>query len=145
MQCCLRCFRGPSIVSCSIMKVGPGGAGKLFALGLLIHGGVATEGFPAWDLARVRVYGVLQRIAVCFLMASLLAIFVPESRLPKPEVGDHSHSACLARRCCMDRPWHFYSSFRPRDSKLCNISWPYMHKRQRSLSILTCQPLLWAL
>jgi hypothetical protein len=65
-----------------------GGAGKLFALGLLIHGGVSSEGhFPVWDLSRLRTYGVLQRIALCFLLASLLVLYVPESRLPKIEVG----------------------------------------------------------
>lgn len=59
-------------------------AAKLFALGLLIQGGVASDGhFPVWDLARLRLFGVLQRIAVCFLCASLLVLYVPESNLPK--------------------------------------------------------------
>ena len=61
--------------------------GKLFALGVLIQGGVASEGhFPVWDLARLRVFGVLQRIAICFLCASLLVLYVPECQLPKLEV-----------------------------------------------------------
>lgn len=62
------------------------GAGKLFALGLFIQGGAATEAFPMWDLARLRIFGVLQRIAVCFLLASLLVLYVPESRMPVLEV-----------------------------------------------------------
>lgn len=65
-----------------------GNAGKLFALGLLIQGGVSSEGhFPVWDLSRLRTFGVLQRIALCFLLASLLVLYVPESRLPKLVVG----------------------------------------------------------
>ena len=39
-----------------------------------------------WDLARLRIFGVLQRIAVCFLLASLLVLYVPESRMPVVEV-----------------------------------------------------------
>ena len=51
-------------------------AGKLFALGVLIQGGVASEGhFPVWDLARLRVFGVLQRIALAYCAASLLLYF----------------------------------------------------------------------
>ena len=38
----------------------------LFALGLLING------FPHFPLATLRIYGVLQRIAICFLIASVL-------------------------------------------------------------------------
>jgi predicted acyltransferase len=41
-------------------------AAILFALGLLVHG------FPHFPLATLRIYGVLQRIAICFLIASLL-------------------------------------------------------------------------
>jgi predicted acyltransferase len=73
-----------------------GGAGKLFALGLLIQGGVSSEGhFPVWDLSRLRTFGVLQRISLCFLLASLLVLYVPESRLPKLEVGLFSLLQCL--------------------------------------------------
>jgi predicted acyltransferase len=38
----------------------------LFALGLVVNG------FPHFPLATLRIYGVLQRIAICFLIASLL-------------------------------------------------------------------------
>ncbi|MGB8478671.1 MAG: heparan-alpha-glucosaminide N-acetyltransferase domain-containing protein [Acidobacteriaceae bacterium] len=38
----------------------------LFALGLLVNG------FPHFPLATLRIYGVLQRIAICFLIASIL-------------------------------------------------------------------------
>lgn len=66
-------------------------AGKLFALGVFIQGGVASEGhFPVWDLASLRVFGVLQRIALCFTCASLLVLYVPECQLPKVEVRSPS-------------------------------------------------------
>ena len=71
-------------------------AGKRFALGVLIQGGVASEGhFPVWDLARLRVFGVLQRIAVCSLFASLLVLYVPECQLPKLEVRYSPSSSWL--------------------------------------------------
>jgi predicted acyltransferase len=38
----------------------------LFALGLVVNG------FPHFPLATLRIYGVLQRIAICFLIASIL-------------------------------------------------------------------------
>jgi predicted acyltransferase len=38
----------------------------IFALGLVL------AGFPGYDLATIRIPGVLQRIAVCYLLASLL-------------------------------------------------------------------------
>ena len=38
----------------------------LFALGLLVNG------FPHFPLETLRIYGVLQRIAICFLIASIL-------------------------------------------------------------------------
>src|ERR1700744_5230015 len=41
-------------------------AAILFALGILIHG------FPHYPLATLRIYGVLQRIAICYLVASIL-------------------------------------------------------------------------
>jgi predicted acyltransferase len=44
-------------------------AAILFALGILIHG------FPHYPLATLRVYGVLQRIALCYLVASILYLW----------------------------------------------------------------------
>ncbi|MEZ6015933.1 MAG: heparan-alpha-glucosaminide N-acetyltransferase domain-containing protein [Planctomycetota bacterium] len=41
----------------------------LFALGLLL------AGFPTFDLEKIRIMGVLQRIAVCYVGASLLFLF----------------------------------------------------------------------
>ncbi|MHB1674737.1 MAG: acyltransferase family protein [Acidobacteriaceae bacterium] len=41
-------------------------ASILFALGLIVNG------FPHFPLATWRIYGVLQRIAICFLIASIL-------------------------------------------------------------------------
>jgi predicted acyltransferase len=43
----------------------------LFALGLFL------AGFPAFDLATIRIPGVLQRIAVCYLAVALLFLVVP--------------------------------------------------------------------
>ena len=54
--------------------------GTLAALGLLVQGGVATQAFPAWDLSQLRYFGVLQRIAACFVLASLVVLYIPESR-----------------------------------------------------------------
>jgi predicted acyltransferase len=41
-------------------------AAILFALGILVHG------FPDYPLATLRIYGVLQRIALCYLLATML-------------------------------------------------------------------------
>jgi len=41
----------------------------LFCLGLVVNG------FPLFHLGTLRIYGVLQRIAVCFLLASLLYLW----------------------------------------------------------------------
>jgi len=40
-------------------------AATLFSLGILIHG------FPSYPLATLRIYGVLQRIALCYLVATV--------------------------------------------------------------------------
>ena len=64
----------------------PLATGTLAALGLLVQGGVATQAFPAWDLSRLRYFGVLQRIAACFALASLVVLFIPESRPLKVRV-----------------------------------------------------------
>src|ERR1700723_4387178 len=44
-------------------------AAILFALGILVHG------FPDYPLATLRIYGVLQRIAICYLIATLLYLW----------------------------------------------------------------------
>jgi predicted acyltransferase len=41
----------------------------LFALGILVHG------FPDYPLATLRIYGVLQRIALCYLIATMLYLW----------------------------------------------------------------------
>jgi predicted acyltransferase len=46
----------------------------LFALGLFL------AGFPSFDLATIRIPGVLQRIAACYLAAALLFLAVPRRR-----------------------------------------------------------------
>lgn len=45
---------------------------KLFLIGLLLHGGG-----PPYDLGRIRIFGVLQRISVTFFIASLAVILLP--------------------------------------------------------------------
>lgn len=44
-------------------------AAILFVLGILIHG------FPSYPLATLRIYGVLQRIAICYLAATVLYLW----------------------------------------------------------------------
>jgi len=44
-------------------------AAILFALGILVHG------FPHYPLATLRIYGVLQRIAACYLVATVLYLW----------------------------------------------------------------------
>ena len=46
----------------------------LFALGLLLNG------FPLYPLATLRIYGVLQRIALCYAAGSLLLAFTRNAR-----------------------------------------------------------------
>lgn len=44
-------------------------AAILFILGILVHG------FPTYPLASLRIYGVLQRIAICYLLTTLLYLW----------------------------------------------------------------------
>src|SRR6478609_12032608 len=44
-------------------------AAILFALGILIHG------FPSYPLATLRIYGVLQRIAICYFVATVIYLW----------------------------------------------------------------------
>ena len=44
-------------------------AAVLFALGIVVNG------FPYFHLAHLRIYGVLQRIAICYLVVGLLYLF----------------------------------------------------------------------
>jgi len=46
---------------------------KLFLLGLMLQGG----GFPSYDLATLRIMGILQRIAFGYFFVSTIAIFLP--------------------------------------------------------------------
>lgn len=41
---------------------------------LLVFFGLIVNGFPYFHLSTLRIYGVLQRIAVCYLLASLLLV-----------------------------------------------------------------------
>lgn len=79
-------------------------AGKLVGLGLLIQGGAATGAFPAWDLSRLRYFGVLQRIALCFLLVSLVVLYLPQIPDPRLQVCSPVSTAFLANMvlasCC---------------------------------------------
>lgn len=44
--------------------------------------GIAVNGFPLFELHTLRIYGVLQRIALCFVLASLVVLFTKASRWP---------------------------------------------------------------
>jgi predicted acyltransferase len=46
----------------------------LFALGLVVNG------FPYYDLGTLRITGVLQRIAICYLFATLIFIYAKSAR-----------------------------------------------------------------
>jgi len=50
----------------------------IFAVGLFLHG------FPYFRLATIRIPGVLQRIAVCYLVAALLVLAVRRRALSRP-------------------------------------------------------------
>jgi predicted acyltransferase len=47
----------------------------LFLLGLVVNG------FPFFPLHTLRIYGVLQRIAICYLLASLLELWTASTRI----------------------------------------------------------------
>ena len=49
---------------------------KLFVIGILTQAG--TE-FPTYDLKHLRIMGILQRVALCYLTASVCEILLPES------------------------------------------------------------------
>jgi predicted acyltransferase len=44
--------------------------------------GLVVNGFPLFHLSTLRIYGVLQRIAICFLLASLLYLWNNRAWLP---------------------------------------------------------------
>ncbi len=46
---------------------------RRFALLVLL--GLIVNGFPYFNLSTLRIYGVLQRIAVCYLLAALLQLW----------------------------------------------------------------------
>jgi predicted acyltransferase len=62
-----RIARGESKVS--LFKHALRRAAILFILGILIHG------FPSYPLATLRIYGVLQRIAICYLAATVIYLW----------------------------------------------------------------------
>lgn len=50
-------------------------------------GGAATGAFPAWDLSRLRYCGVLQRIALCFMLVSAAVLYLPQTPNPRLQVA----------------------------------------------------------
>lgn len=51
---------------------------KIVTRGLVIFGlGLFLSGFPNYDLSKIRIPGVLQRLAVCYACAAALRVFVP--------------------------------------------------------------------
>jgi predicted acyltransferase len=60
----------------------------IFAIGLFLNG------FPSFDFGSIRIMGVLQRIAVCYLAAGILYLFL--SRRKGGTVGARSNTAVIA-------------------------------------------------
>jgi hypothetical protein len=58
---------------------------KLFLIGVFTQGGID---FMAYDMAHIRVMGILQRVALCYYAVALMEIFLP--RLKAPRDYDHS-------------------------------------------------------
>lgn len=66
------------------------------------QGGVATGRFPNFDLATLRIMGVLQRISICYFVVSLIAIRVipgrrelkdgPAASRQPPEISEQATS-----------------------------------------------------
>jgi heparan-alpha-glucosaminide N-acetyltransferase len=61
---------------------------KLFVLGLISQS-TSDLGFPFYDLFRLRIPGILQRIACGYLVAALTEIFMPV----RDHVGSHEHES----------------------------------------------------
>jgi hypothetical protein len=61
---------------------------KLFILGVLTQAGTA---FPTYDLRHLRIMGILQRVAVCYLVAAVTEILlcgdIPENRTSPFKIG----------------------------------------------------------
>ena len=57
---------------------------KLFILGVLTQGGIS---FYQFDLAHVRTMGILQRVALCYITAALMEIFLGQHR---PDTKPHT-------------------------------------------------------
>jgi len=66
-------------------------AALIFAIGLFLNG------FPSFDFATIRIMGVLQRIAVCYLVAGLLYLLISRRKTGEGEnPGARSNTAVLA-------------------------------------------------
>ena len=61
---------------------------KLFLIGVFTQGGID---FLTYDMAHIRVMGILQRVALCYYAVALMEIFLP--RLKTPRDYDHSSRA----------------------------------------------------
>lgn len=50
---------------------------RILRRGLILFGlGLFLQGFPSYDLSKIRIPGVLPRIAACYVMAALLALWL---------------------------------------------------------------------
>ena len=56
---------------------------KIFVIGVATQGGID---FMVYDLAHIRIMGILQRVAVCYYAVALMEIYLPRS-LPPPQEG----------------------------------------------------------
>jgi len=70
---------------------------KLFVIGLLTQGGI---NIMAYDLSQIRVMGILQRVALCYIVAALCEILLPRvgdggERYRERERGAARHEGVL--------------------------------------------------
>jgi predicted acyltransferase len=75
---------------------------KIFLLGVWTQGGVSIIEI---NLSKVRVMGILQRVAVCYYVVAIMEIFLPQRKGPVqrriPPVT-HGRGACLQFACQRD-------------------------------------------
>ena len=75
----------------------------IFAIGLFLNG------FPDFDLSSIRIMGVLQRIALCYLVAGLLYLFTYQKRArgrwPGPRVRANLRVMAPSLSSCWSAYW----------------------------------------
>ena len=85
--------------------------------------GIIVNSFPRFELDHIRFYGVLQRIAVCYLAVSLLYLATPRARTDR---GGASHRArrLLGARAMGARPAPAFPAVMCRSWTSARISCP---------------------